>query len=205
MDAGSSTEKGADAADGYVPPGISQELVKEAMEAVAAVAAESSKKAEEVPEDLELRKRLDAFTEEHGKDAVRQELGNAAKILRRLSEDIFNMKLHAMRREVLERTVGETLFFAFEEAGFQERPGESGAVLQWCGPDGAERLKVVLHEVQRAADLCLDPSTMSFEQVSQMVAKGRFLPGILEVNDKVEKPLAAKESQVARPKKPWEK
>jgi len=32
MDAGSSTEKGADAADGYVPPGISQELVKEAME-----------------------------------------------------------------------------------------------------------------------------------------------------------------------------
>ncbi|CAL1163974.1 unnamed protein product [Cladocopium goreaui] len=202
----------AASADGYAP-GINPDLVKEAMEAVAAVAAESST-APEVPEDLELRKRLDAFTEEHGKDSVRQELGNAAKILQRLSEDIFNVKLHAMRREVLERTVGESLFFTFEEAGFQERKGENGAVLQWVGPDGAQRLKAVLHEVQRAAaeyplsgaeDLCLDPSTMSFEQVSQMVAKGRFLPGILEVNDKVEEPVAAKESQLERPKKPWEK
>ena len=65
-------------------------------------------------------------------------------------------------------------------------------------------------------DLCLDPSSMSFEQVSEMVAKGlggrngslaagRCLPGILEVDDKVATPQAAKASAVERPKKPWEK
>lgn len=45
---------------------------------------------------------------------------NAAKILRRLSEDVLNAKLHAMRTEVLLRTVGPELFFAFHEAGFKD-------------------------------------------------------------------------------------
>eukprot|EP00913_Durusdinium_trenchii_P003748 g3470.t1 len=175
-------------------------------EAVTQALAESKEakklEAEEVREDLELRKRLEAFTAEKGAET---ELGNASKILRRLSEDILNVKLHAMRREVLERTVGESLFFTFEEAGFQDWPArdcstETGQVLRWAGPDCSERLKEVLHEVQRAADLCLDPDTMSFDQVSEMVSKGRTLPGILQIDDKVEKPLPAKDSALERPK-----
>lgn len=73
-------------AGGYA---ISPELVQEAMEArirkekrpfaaceaVAQVAAESSKPvlSEPVSEDLELRRRLEDFTERQGKEAVRQE------------------------------------------------------------------------------------------------------------------------------------
>ena len=38
------------------------------------------------------------------------------------------MKLHAMRKEVLERTVGEDLFFAFHEAGFKDL---SGLLCRW--------------------------------------------------------------------------
>ena len=77
-------------------------------------------------------------------------------------------------------------------------------MLQWRGPAATESLKDSLQEVQKAADLALDPESMTFQQVSEMVAQGRSLPGILEVDDKVRKPLEPKESQVSRPKKPWE-
>ena len=134
-----------------------------------------------------------------------QELANAAKILRKLSQDMSNAKLYAMRRDVLERAIGEGLFFVFEAAGFEERQAESGAVLQWCGPEAKESLESTLQEVQKAADLALDPEALTFQQVSEMVAQNRTLPGIVEVDDKVTKPLEPKESQVSRPKKPWEK
>ncbi|CAE7703793.1 unnamed protein product [Symbiodinium necroappetens] len=134
-----------------------------------------------------------------------QELANAAKILRKLSEDTSNVKLYSMRRDVLERAVGVDLLFVFEAAGFEERESETGAVLQWRGPEDTTSLQGSLQEVQKAADLALDPESMTFQQVSEMVAQGRTLPGILEVDDKVTKPLEPKESQVSRPKKPWEK
>ena len=136
---------------------------------------------------------------------TQQELTNAAKILRKLSEDTSNIKLYSMRRDVLERAVGVGLFFVFEAAGFEERASETGAVLQWRGPEAKECLVDSLQQVQKAADLALDPEALTFQQVSEMVSQNRSLPGILEVDDKVTKPLEPKESQITRPKKPWEK
>ncbi|CAE7885026.1 unnamed protein product [Symbiodinium microadriaticum] len=101
-----------------------------------------------------------------------QELANAAKILRKLSEDTSNVKLYSMRRDVLERAVGVDLLFVFEAAGFEERESETGAVLQWRGPEATTSLQGSLQEVQKAADLALDPESMTFQQVSEMVAQG---------------------------------
>ena len=155
-------------------------------------------------EESATRAKLRQLKKEADGGPKQQELANAAKILRKLSEDTSNMKLYSMRRDVLERAVGVELLFVFEAAGFEERQSETGAVLQWRGPAATESLKDSLQEVQKAADLALDPESMTFQQVSEMVAQGRSLPGILEVDDKVRKPLEPKESQVSRPKKPWE-
>eukprot|EP00439_Symbiodinium_sp_Y106_P065274 s2324_g10.t1 len=147
-------------------------------------------------EESATRAKLRQLKKEADGGPKQQELANAAKILRKLSEDTSNMKLYSMRRDVLERAVGVELLFVFEAAGFEERQSETGAVLQWRGPAATESLKDSLQEVQKAADLALDPESMTFQQVSEMVAQGRSLPGILEVDDKVRKPLEPKESQV---------
>eukprot|EP00931_Biecheleriopsis_adriatica_P069553 TRINITY_DN43385_c0_g1_i1.p1 TRINITY_DN43385_c0_g1~~TRINITY_DN43385_c0_g1_i1.p1 ORF type:complete len:212 (-),score=72.08 TRINITY_DN43385_c0_g1_i1:5-598(-) len=184
---------------------VKEELLREAMAVIAAGSKELEKDAEAPPEDLELRKQLEELSKQRGQ-AAGQELGNAAKILSRLAQDSGNAKLHEMRRDVLERTVGEGLFFAFEAAGFTEKQGASGAqVFGWRGLEAAEQLKVVVHEVQRAADQLLDPDTVTFAQVSELVQNGRTLPGIKDVNDKVDKPVPPKASELTRPKKPWEK
>mmetsp|Transcript_55267 Transcript_55267/g.140135 ORF Transcript_55267/g.140135 Transcript_55267/m.140135 type:complete len:215 (+) Transcript_55267:68-712(+) len=155
------------------------------------------------PEDLELREQLDAFTKARGHPAALTELGNAAKILRRLSQDTSNAKLHEMRCDVLDRMVGEALFFAFLSAGFEEQSlVPTGSALRWRGD--TERLQIVLHEVQRAGDLCLDPDCVSFATVTELVKQNRTLPGIENVDDKVATPVPAKDSSMERPKKPWE-
>eukprot|EP00933_Yihiella_yeosuensis_P018430 TRINITY_DN15127_c0_g2_i3.p1 TRINITY_DN15127_c0_g2~~TRINITY_DN15127_c0_g2_i3.p1 ORF type:complete len:245 (+),score=78.53 TRINITY_DN15127_c0_g2_i3:54-737(+) len=181
-------------------------------EAYAAIGGNSSttppKEAERPKEDLELRKSLEDLTEARGKDRIKGELENLLKIMRRLAQDVLNPKLHEMRRDVLERIAGEHLFFVFEAAAFEERPAKetSAAAFVWkSGPDATERLKTTIHEVQRAADLCLDPDTVTFAQVSELVQENRTLPGIQDVNDKVESPVAPKDSAMTRPKKPWEK
>ncbi|CAJ1420943.1 unnamed protein product [Effrenium voratum] len=150
--AGYAADAGAAAPAAGAVPAFNPELVKEAMEAVAQATAATEEKPQEKFEDLELRASL-AKLSEGPPEGLRQELANAAKILRRLSEDVSNVKLHAMRRDVLERTVGEGLFFTFEAAGFKERVSDNGPVLQWQGPDHVKALKEVLAEVQRAADL----------------------------------------------------
>jgi len=173
---------------------------------------------ENPPEDLELRGRLEAFTKEKGVSSAMNPLSSTAKILRRLQEEPANTKLHSMRRDVIERAIGEELLFSFEAAGFTEQErvapaaetGEPGAVsmsLVWRAtePEALERLRVVVYEVQRAADLCLDPDTVSFAQVSELVQAGRTLPGIEDVDDTVPQPRPPKSGESERPKKPWEK
>lgn len=166
-----------------------------------------------VKEDLEFRAKLEQFTESRGRDVARAALTNATKIMQRLSQDVLNKKLHEMRRDVLERVVGQALFFAFEAAGFDERTEQEGsaAAFVWpskqmqSGNEAVEQLKTALYEVQRAADLCLDPDQVSFAEVSELVQHGRTLPGIQQIDDKVSVPIAPKDSEVSRPRKPWEK
>lgn len=163
---------------------------------------------EKPPEDLELRRRLADLSEALGRETARRSLDNASKILGRLKEEPGNAKLHEMRRDILERAVGEELFFAFEAAGFAERPVQAGAAAAfvWSGDEAAARvLPAAFREVQRAADLCIDPATVSFAQVSELVQQNRTLPGIEEINDAVAEPVPPKESTLERPKKPWER
>eukprot|EP00930_Biecheleria_cincta_P031599 TRINITY_DN21936_c0_g1_i1.p1 TRINITY_DN21936_c0_g1~~TRINITY_DN21936_c0_g1_i1.p1 ORF type:complete len:214 (+),score=53.55 TRINITY_DN21936_c0_g1_i1:29-643(+) len=196
---------------GYVAgadPLASAPVIAEALLSHAAAAAAASATAGEGgEEEKELRKKLEAYTEARGKEVARRELGNALKILGRLEQDPGNSKLHEMRKDVLERTVGEGLYVAFEAAGFEQRPASetSDAVFTWRGGDAADHLKTTVFELQRASDMCLDPDTVSFIQVSEIVQSGRQLPGIQEVDDKVREPLTAKESALPRPKKPWER
>merc|ERR1712217_625356 len=112
-----------------------------------------------------------------------------------------------MRLDVLQRICGEELLFSFSAAGFEAREAvEGGAAASLVWRVGAkEELAKAVYEVQRAADLCIDPASVSFAQVSDMVQNGRTLPGIEDVNDKVVEPKAAKASDRDRPKKPWEK
>mmetsp|Transcript_17727 Transcript_17727/g.26775 ORF Transcript_17727/g.26775 Transcript_17727/m.26775 type:complete len:196 (+) Transcript_17727:121-708(+) len=152
------------------------------------------------PEDLELRKKLQDFIESHEKASARQELTNCGKILQKLIQDFWNEKLHEMRCDILERMVGKDLFFVFDAANFEETQIPS---MRWRGE--MEPLKSTFHEVQRAADSLLDPDSVSFAQVTELVKQNRILPGIEDVDDKVEKPVAPKESSLERPKKPWEK
>mmetsp|Transcript_10260 Transcript_10260/g.20602 ORF Transcript_10260/g.20602 Transcript_10260/m.20602 type:complete len:200 (+) Transcript_10260:1-600(+) len=173
-----------------------------------AAGQQPAEKEEKKPEDLELRRLLAEFTEKRGRDTAKGELNNAAKILTRLNEDSSNTKLHEMRRDLLERIVGEELFFAFEAAGFAERPAQDSApsIFAWSGDEAAHQvLPAVSSEVQRAADLCLDPDSVSFAQVSELVRQNRTLPGIEDVNDTVATPVPPKDSSMDRPKKPWEK
>merc|ERR1740117_436908 len=103
-----------------------------------------------------------------------------------------------MRQDVLERAVGQDLFCVFEAAGFERRD----SVLAWQGKAFEDKLKSTIYEAQRSADLCLDPDSVTFAQVSELIQAGRTLPGIAEVNDKVEVSQAPKSSELARPKKP---
>ncbi|CAK0800444.1 unnamed protein product, partial [Prorocentrum cordatum] len=177
-----------------VAPGDIDEAGLAALAAAAAqqdqlpLAPREEKAAEPVPEDLDLRKRLEDVSQAMGKDAARGLLGNAVKVLQRLAKDQANPKLHEMRKEVLERIVGESLFFVFEAAGFEERPAGDGgapAAFVWRGgEEAASAVRVALAESQRAADLCLDPDAVTFTQVSELVGAGRALPGIEDVDDK---------------------
>mmetsp|Transcript_66356 Transcript_66356/g.185508 ORF Transcript_66356/g.185508 Transcript_66356/m.185508 type:complete len:222 (-) Transcript_66356:165-830(-) len=178
--------------------------------------AGAAKNAGPPPEDLELRKSLEEFSQGREAEIARKDLVNAAKILRRLSEDTTNTKLHEMRVDVLVRMVGEPLLFVFEAAGFERREGgaegagdEAPAVVpafRWANDEAASAsLARALYEVQRAGDLLLDPDTVSFSQVSELVQQNRTLPGIEEVNDQVPVPVTPTESGMDRPKKPWEK
>jgi len=82
----------------------------------------------------------------------------------------------------------------------------AAAAFVWSGDEAAALvLPVAFHEVQRAADLCIDPATVSFAQVSELVRQNRSLPGIEEINDGVAEPVPPKDSSMERPKKPWEK
>lgn len=159
------------------------------------------------PEDLALREKLVAFTEAQGKSTARAGYNNVLKILRRLQQDPKNAKLHEMRQDVLERALGKDLFFALEAAGFSAREAQAAtaAAFAWQPEGGEGSLASTLHEVQRAADLCLDPDNVSFAEVSEMVAQGRTLPGIADINDKVEEPLQPTSSKIERPRKPWER
>mmetsp|Transcript_63304 Transcript_63304/g.182054 ORF Transcript_63304/g.182054 Transcript_63304/m.182054 type:complete len:228 (-) Transcript_63304:94-777(-) len=184
-------------------------------------AGEKAGEAGPPPEDLKLRELLQVFTEAREAEAARKDLVNAGKILRRLSEDTSNTKLHVMRRDVLVRMVGEPLLFAFEAAGFvsqdvggaetptdEASPDAPAAVpaFRWSNTEeSASALARALHEVQRAGDLLLDPDTVSFAQVSELVQQNRTLPGIEDVNDAVPTPLPPKDSSMDRPRKPWEK
>eukprot|EP00928_Gymnodinium_smaydae_P053602 TRINITY_DN37554_c0_g1_i1.p1 TRINITY_DN37554_c0_g1~~TRINITY_DN37554_c0_g1_i1.p1 ORF type:complete len:192 (+),score=63.32 TRINITY_DN37554_c0_g1_i1:85-660(+) len=184
-----------------------------AAEAAAAAVGEVLEKEEEPapppPEDLELRSLLAAIVETEGREAAQRELGNAVKILRRLSDEPENAKLHEMRIDVLERAVGTGFIIAFRHAAFEERPAsEAGAaamVWQRDQADARDCLRRALHETQRAADLLLDPEAITFAEVSQLVSEGRTLPGIEDVDDKVLEPVVASTSTLQRPKKPWEK
>eukprot|EP00747_Dinoflagellata_sp_TGD_P168668 gnl/TRDRNA2_/TRDRNA2_195621_c0_seq1.p1 gnl/TRDRNA2_/TRDRNA2_195621_c0~~gnl/TRDRNA2_/TRDRNA2_195621_c0_seq1.p1 ORF type:complete len:242 (-),score=58.47 gnl/TRDRNA2_/TRDRNA2_195621_c0_seq1:42-728(-) len=167
--------------------------------------------AEKPAEDLELRQKLSEFTTSHGgpKEAC-PTLVNALKILQKLKKEPSNVKLHAMRRDLLERIIGEDLFFALKAAGFQERPAQDGtaASFQWAWRVDGSAIRVLhtaVYEVQRAVDACLDPATVSFAQVSELVQQGRTLPGIADIDDSVDTPIEAKAPAMNRPKKPWEK
>lgn len=158
-------------------------------------------------EDLEVRHKLDSFRAERRKETARQELGNAVKILQRLRQDHSNIKLHEMRRDVLEQLVGKDLLFAFYAAGFEERSAEdpSTAAFVWQPGQASEAaLDTTFQEAQRAADLCLDPNAVSFAEVSELVQQCRTLPGIEDVDDAVRSPVPPKESSLSRPKKPWQ-
>lgn len=178
-----------------------ESIVQAAAKVVARAPEDEEKEQEKPPEDLELRAVLDPLREKLGRDVARGRFGNAVKILSRLRDALDNVKLHEMRQDVLVRAVGEELFCVFEAAGFQRRE----AVLAWQGQDFEEKLKSTIHEAQRSADLCLDPDTVTFAQVSELIQAGRTLPGIAEINDKVETNQAPKPSDLARPKKPWER
>mmetsp|Transcript_56837 Transcript_56837/g.144079 ORF Transcript_56837/g.144079 Transcript_56837/m.144079 type:complete len:209 (-) Transcript_56837:41-667(-) len=169
-------------------------------------AQEPASSDEKPPEDLELRARLEAFSKEKGLETARRDLRNAAKVLRRLFQEPGNKKLHEMRRDVLDRMVGEHLFFAFVAAGFEEGAVGKTQVLSWRGEEAAgEALRIALHEVQRAGDFAVDLDTLSFAQVAELVQQYPTLPGTEDVNDKVAEPVPAKESTIERPRKPWEK
>merc|ERR1719461_235057 len=101
-------------------------------------AAENTEDSAKPPEDLKLRQRLEELRQERGQDPVRNSLINASKILGRLKEDPLNTKLRVMRRDVLERTCGEELFFAFEVAGCEVRAPEEGTVAAYAWPGGDE-------------------------------------------------------------------
>lgn len=178
--------------------------VAEEPEASAASGAEASVPAE----NLELRSKLETFSEERGRTGARQELGNCVKVLGRLKQEPKNAKLHSMRRDVLEKIVGEPLFCVFFAAGFEDQ----GEVLSWRGQredasseEAFQLLQAAFAEAQRACDLCLDPDSVTFAQVSELVQEGRTLPGIQKVDDMAETPAAPKVSTMDRPKKPWEK
>lgn len=170
-------------------------------------AGEAEGEAAAAPEDLELRAALDNFREENEPSAARLQLGNAVKVLGRLKQEPENMKLHEMRRDLLEKIVGEPLFCIFLAAGFEDR----GAVMSWRGrspedaPEALQSLGAAFAEAQRASDLSLDPEAVTFAQVSELVSQGRTLPGIQTVNDGVSEPVPARDSTMDRPKKPWEK
>mmetsp|Transcript_61311 Transcript_61311/g.145989 ORF Transcript_61311/g.145989 Transcript_61311/m.145989 type:complete len:207 (+) Transcript_61311:81-701(+) len=157
------------------------------------------------PENLDLREKLKSYTEVVGQDAARGALNNALKVLQRLQQDPTNTKMHEMRRDVLVRLVGEELLFAFVAAAFKDDARPEVFAWQAGSEDAIMQLNSAVHEVQRAADLCLDPETVSFAEVSKLVQEGRTLPGIQEVNDSVFDPKPAKASSLDRPKKPWEK
>mmetsp|Transcript_82587 Transcript_82587/g.130092 ORF Transcript_82587/g.130092 Transcript_82587/m.130092 type:complete len:241 (+) Transcript_82587:70-792(+) len=202
-------EKGGYASTEVPPPVVTGGTASPA--AIAAVVAannlESLEEAPAPPEDLELREKLVSAKKGFSNEEANKTLTNVVKVLRRLKEEPSNTKFHEMRLDVLHRICGEEFIFCFEAAGFQSRgPAENSApaTLAWRR-SFTQELESTLHEVQRAADLCLDPATLSFPQVSDMVQKGRTLPGIEDVNDKVVTAKAPKASDRQRPKKPWEK
>eukprot|EP00927_Polykrikos_kofoidii_P061648 TRINITY_DN56484_c0_g1_i1.p1 TRINITY_DN56484_c0_g1~~TRINITY_DN56484_c0_g1_i1.p1 ORF type:complete len:209 (+),score=42.15 TRINITY_DN56484_c0_g1_i1:43-627(+) len=163
-------------------------------------------------EDIELRRRLTEFSDARGQEDARKELGNALKILKRLFEDPENVKLHEMRRDVLLRVVGEDLLFAFESAGFEEKSAQDDkgvtASFVWKRQNCeavCDALRCTITELQRAADLLLDPESICFQEVSQLVSQGRTLPGIAQVDSTVVASGPAAASTMERPRKPWER
>lgn len=175
-------------------------------EAAGEAAGGAAGEAAAAPENLELRANLETFRGDHDPSAARLQLGNAVKVLGRLKQEPENTKLHEMRRDLLDKIVGEPLFCIFLAAGFEDR----GAVMSWRGrspedaPEALQSLGAAFAEAQRASDLSLDPESVTFAQVSELVQQGRTLPGIQTVSDGVSEPVAAKDSSMDRPKKPWE-
>ena len=129
---------------------------------------------------------------------VREDFCLVLAIIDRVLTDPEEIKFRRLRRTAAPVRCVESLLV---QAGFQV--SQDGAWIVLTEVD-EQKLRQMREEFQDTADSLLDPDSLSFKDVAEVLQRQGNLPGIrMDINDTpLDEPVSFRESE--RPRKPWE-